>query len=307
MLQRVILIFIPHVVIHSIVQVCVVIMFILPIKVFDFGRELENLLGDYQFSDFFGPNVRFAILGHYFAHCGVERCQYYGLGGCVLEQGADISLGIQVMLGEYHLRVIEHEHSRAVQIAIFLLALCYLAIYPVYVLSKVFFMNDVFFFLSENVELLLAVLEPGMAEDFDGAETFAGVHLQQRVDEVDGVLGELGLGLRGLGRRLLFVLRLVIGVRVVHVVLPMDDKVVQLLHARGLEGHRTDQHRVKANPCTPYIHFETFVTFVLKDLWRDVGRGAALLGHTLRIRGDLAGDSKICYFDFAVSIQKDVV
>ncbi len=45
-IQRVVIIFISHVVIYTVVQVSIVIVFILTIKVFDFRGKFENLFGD---------------------------------------------------------------------------------------------------------------------------------------------------------------------------------------------------------------------------------------------------------------------
>ena len=147
-------------------------------------------------------------------------------------------------------------------------------------------MDDIFFFLCEYVKLILGVFEPGVAEYLDGAESLPGVHLQYRVNQVDCMLTQLGLllWLRGSrGRLAILVLRLVVGVGVVHIILAIDDKVMQLLHARGLEGHSAYEHGVETHTGTPHVHLEALIALVLEDLRGYVSGGPALLTHALGV------------------------
>ena len=136
------------------------------------------------------------------------------------------------MFSEYHLSILRKQLQlpRPVKLS---LRLCrHLMKCFVYILRQVFLVDDVFLFLSEDIDLVLGVLEPGVAEDLDGAEALSRVDAEERVDEVGGVVRELGGGLLRLsGCRGLPVLVLLVGVRVIDVVLPVYDQMMELLHA----------------------------------------------------------------------------
>ena len=101
------------------------------------------------------------------------------------------------------------------------------------------------------------------------------------------MLGELGRRLLWLsGGRLLraILVLLLVGIRVVDVVFPVDNQMMQLLHARGLEGDCPDKHGIKADTSGPNIYLEAIVAFILEDFWCNIGWGSALLGHTVSFR-----------------------
>ena len=100
--------------------------------------------------------------------------------------------------------------------------------------------------------------------------------------------------LRELGRRLLWLsscrllrailVLLLVGIRVVDVVFPVDDQMMKLLHARGFEGYCTDKHGIEADTSRPNIYLEAIVAFILEDFWCNIGWSSALLGHTVSFR-----------------------
>ena len=74
---------------------------------------------------------------------------------------------------------------------------------------------------------------------------------------------------------------------------------MKILHVISFERNRTLDHRKQDDACTPKIGFESLVTFVSNNLWRDIGGSTALLEHLLTVF-HLLTYAKIC--DFYVSL-----
>ena len=73
-----------------------------------------------------------------------------------------------------------------------------------------------------------------MTEYLDGAQPLPWVDLKERMNQVGGMLRELGRRLLWLsGGRLLraILVLLLVGIRIVDVVFTVDDQMMQLLHA----------------------------------------------------------------------------
>ena len=97
------------------------------------------------------------------------------------------------------------------------------------------------------------------------------------MNEILGTFRELGRGLLLSGRVSIFV---AVGVRIVNIVLPIDDEVVKFVHARCLERNCADQHSIEAYTCAPDVDLETFITLIFQDLRCNVSRCSALLRHS---------------------------
>jgi hypothetical protein len=92
--------------------------------------------------------------------------------------------------------------------------------------------DDILLLLREDIDLIFGIFEPGVTQYLNGAETFPRVHRQKRVDQVGGMLGQLGGRLLWLGGcRGLPILVLLEGIWVVDVILAVNYQVMQLLHA----------------------------------------------------------------------------
>jgi hypothetical protein len=192
------------------------------------------------------------------------------------------------VLGKYNLSIVEHKHPSAIKVLAHISLLgSYLAVDSIDILCKILLMNDILFFLCEDIKLIFGVFEPWMTEYFHRTESLSRVDLQQRVDQVNCMLSQLGL-LLGLcscvgGGLSILVLSLIVRVGVVHIVFPVDDQVMQLLHARCFERHGAYEHGIEANTCTPHINLETLIALIFQDLWGYIGRGTTLLTHALSI------------------------
>ena len=93
-------------------------------------------------------------------------------------------------------------------------------------------MDDILLLLREDIDLIFGIFEPGVTQYLNGAESLPRVHGEKRVDQVGGMLRQLGGWLLWLGScRGLAVLVLLEGIWVVYVILAVDYQMMQLLHA----------------------------------------------------------------------------
>ena len=221
------------------------------------------------------------------------------------------------MLGEYHLGVAlreELERTRTVEVLLLLL----FGRFPsqlveslVDVLRKVLFINNILLLLSEYIHLFLGIFEPRMTEYLHCTESLPGVNLKERMNQISGMLGELGRWLLWLsGRRLCsrtILVLLLVCIRIVDVILAIDDQMVQFLHTRGLEGNRTYEHSIETDSSRPNIDFEAFITFVFQDFGGYVGWSTTLLCHPVGFCLELPAHTKISNLDTSICIEKYVV
>ena len=91
------------------------------------------------------------------------------------------------------------------------------------VLRQVLLVNNIFFLLREYIHLIFSIFEPGVTENLDGAQSLPRIHLQQRVNQISGMLRELDRGLLLLGLRTLLLLLGLIRIRVSNVIFSIDD------------------------------------------------------------------------------------
>ena len=123
-----------------------------------------------------------------------------------------------------------------------------------------------------------------MFEDATYAQSLLRVHAKQPPDQVFGVFRDFLL----------------------HVVLGVEDLLMQVFHVIGFEGYCAKEKSEKDDSCAPQIRPEPPVAFIFNDLWCDVGWSATLFVHDFT-RFDGLRDAKIGNFNQAFAVKENIV
>lgn len=98
----------------------------------------------------------------------------------------------------------------------------------------------------------------------------------------------------------------ILGYVIFHLILAVDDRLMQLGHVVPLEWHSTIEHGKQDDSRAPHINLGALIPLVQKNFWSDVSWGTTLIKDLLS-RLDEFRHSKVCNLDSSFSIQKEIV